>query len=110
MKEKNKLPEESTWFNDRPAIIMCDMTVIDVCDKKEKEKRNCYKKNYFSKKCFDCKNKMICRDKVYDDLLKQFEEKEKQEIKSYSIHCGVGIFCYHIEHDKIKEKSGNESQ
>ena len=28
--------------------------------------------------CFDCDNKMICRDKVYDDLLKQFEEKEEK--------------------------------
>ena len=51
---------------------------VNVCKEKEKEMSNCYKENYFSKKCFDCKNKMICRDKVYDDLLKQFEGKEEK--------------------------------
>ena len=78
MKLQKTLAECFDCFNMISENTYHKMVCYHCKKRKEKERSNCYKENYFSKKCFDCDNKMICRDKVYDDLLKQFEEKEKK--------------------------------
>ena len=55
------------WCKLESDILCPDTYNYESCDQwklkkelKEKERSNCYKENYFSKKCFDCDNKMIC--------------------------------------------------